>query len=243
MELIVDVGNSFTKVAIFNGQSVIHMAQYEQLDHLTLVTLFNKYPSIKSSILSSVKIFPKELLEFIERKCPCLQLDHLTPLPYKNQYKSKETLGKDRIASAAAASALFPKQNVLIIDAGSCITYDLVNERNEYLGGSISPGLQMRLTALHTLTAQLPLVKPDYETTSELIGKTTQSCILSGVQHGVLKEVDGIIDDYKSRFPSLQIIVSGGDYKYFDKYLKNNIFALPNIVLEGLKKILDFNEG
>jgi type III pantothenate kinase len=138
------------------------------------------------------------------------------------------------------ANLYFPNQDVLVIDAGTCIKYDFVNKANAYLGGSISPGLQMRFKALHTLTEKLPLVQPvlnvDY-----LIGSSTEEAILSGVLNGCIAEIDGIIQQYKSNYKNLKVVLSGGDSIYFDKTLKNSIFASPNIVLEGLNAILDYN--
>jgi type III pantothenate kinase len=142
----------------------------------------------------------------------------------------------------AAASRMFQNQNVLVIDAGTCITYDLLNSSNEYLGGAISPGLWMRFQALQHFTGKLPLIEPSPNVETPLVGDNTANSIVSGVQQAILLEVDGMIAQYGLLFPNLKVVVSGGDYFYFDKYLKSNIFATPNIVLKGLKEILDFNE-
>lgn len=150
-------------------------------------------------------------------------------------------MGNDRIALAVAGSQLYPGRDVLIIGAGTCITYDFVSKNNEYFGGSISPGIHMRFKALNTFTDKLPLVQP--ENKPELIGNSTVGSITSGVMNGLYSEIDGIIDRYEKNFPEIQTILTGGDIIYFDKMLKNNIFANSNLVLKGLNMILDYNVG
>jgi len=166
-------------------------------------------------------------------------MSDLTPLPIENLYRSKVTLGKDRLAAAVAAADRFPGKDILVISAGTCITYDFVNSGKEYLGGGISPGIQMRLQAMHTFTGKLPLIS--FKKNVPLIGNTTERSILSGVLHGAIAEIEGIAVHYKEQFPEVVIIISGGDAKYFDKRLKISIFAFPNIVIHGLYQILDFN--
>ncbi len=241
MKLIIDIGNTRTKLAVFSNNETEELFVTENLSVKLLTKVAKKYPAIGSAILSSVKDYPTEVDDFLRDRFYFLKLDKHTPLSVKILYKSPQTLGKDRIAIAAASQALFPGENVLTIDAGTTITYDFVNEKGEYPGGSISPGIQMRLKALHVFTEKLPLVDafiPDID----LVGYDTRSSILSGVLNGVVAEVDGIITAYRAHYPQLKVVLSGGDEKYFDKRLKNNIFALPNFVLNGLKKILDFNE-
>ncbi len=165
----------------------------------------------------------------------------LTKVPLINRYKTPETLGKDRLALAVGAVTKFPGENILAIDAGTTITYEFITNNNEYLGGAISPGIKMRFKALNNFTGKLPLIT-EIET-DHLIGHDTKTSIQSGVLNGVIKEIDGIIDEYKNRFGALKVLVTGGDYIYFVKKLKNSIFATPNLVLEGLNKILIFNEG
>ncbi len=242
MELVIDAGNTYVKTAVFDGPNIIELNKTTDFTLSMARQLLEKHKLIHSAILSSVRKNTDELEVFLQQQTRFLRFDTRTPLPFKNQYASPETLGKDRIAATAGALELFPGKNVMVIDAGTCITYDMLTAAGEYLGGGISPGIRMRFDALHTFTGNLPLVKTTGEGRSELIGNTTEKSILSGVQNGVLQEVDGIIDQYKTQFPGLQIVVCGGDNKYFDKYLKNNIFAAPNLVLRGLAKILHFNE-
>jgi len=241
LKLIIDIGNTRTKLAVFLDNETKEVFVTENISVKLLTKIAEKYPAIASAILSSVKDYPSEVDDFLRDRFYFLKLDRHTPLSVKILYKSKQTLGKDRIAIAAASQALFPGENVLAIDAGTTITFDFVNEKGEYMGGSISPGIQMRLKALHVFTGKLPLVDTA-DSDTDLVGNDTRSSILSGVLNGVVAEVDGIISAYLTRYPQLKVVLSGGDEKYFDKRLKNNIFALPNFVLNGLKNILDFNE-
>jgi type III pantothenate kinase len=154
-------------------------------------------------------------------------------------YKTKNTLGHDRIALVSAAAIDFPDQNTLIIDTGTCITYDFKNSENEYLGGGISPGIQMRFKSLNSQTSKLPLstINLDYK----LIGDDTNSSINSGVVHGVISEINGIINQYQERFKNIKIILTGGDSNFLLKKIKNTIFADQNFLLKGLNYLLEDN--
>jgi len=160
---------------------------------------------------------------------------------FDNQYATPQTLGVDRIALAMAGVSLFKNTNVLIIDAGSCITYDFVNARGQYLGGAISPGVEMRYKALHTFTAKLPNLSKE-DASDSLIGDTTQTSMHSGVVRGILTEIDGIIDQYQSRFKDLTVILTGGDTLFLSKRLKNTIFADSKFLLKGLNYLLERNK-
>jgi len=240
MKLVIDIGNSLIKWAIFDGWTIIDNDAYEDFKQKDFGKLFDTY-SVKSCILSSVRKPMQEMESFLREKTKLLILDHNTKLPFNNKYLTPKTLGRDRIAAMAAASLQFSKKNVLVIDAGTSITYDFLNDENEYLGGGISPGLTMRFNALNQFTDNLPSVNFKVGTLPDLIGNNTDTSILSGVVVGFIKEIDGIINEYKLRYNNLTIIVTGGDHKYFDKLLKNKTFAAPNFVMEGLKGILDFN--
>ena len=243
MRLIIDIGNTLLKYAVFHQNKIIDL-RFDQALSLKIVdSIYRKYPGITSAFIASVRKDNQQYHEIFSGKFSFLEFNNSTLLPITNRYNTPETLGKDRLAAAIGASAIFPKKNVLSVDAGTCITYDLINKNAEYLGGGISAGIRMRYNALHSFTGNLPLVKPEFEKEINLIGKSTEESIQSGVQNAVLAEVDAVINQYKDQFEDLKIIVTGGDYKYFDKYLKNNIFASPNLVLIGLKKILDFNEN
>jgi type III pantothenate kinase len=242
MKLVIDIGNTLAKIAVFNESEMIDFIAVPNVSIESLEKLLNTNPHVHSAIIASVSKIDETLISWLHTRLKVIFLDASTALPFKNKYQSTTTLGYDRIAAVAGASSFFPGYDVLVINAGTCITYDLITYKNEYLGGSISPGIYMRFKAMHTFTSKLPFIKPAIETRTELIGKNTETSIRSGVQNGVLHEVDGIIDKYKSLFHELKVVVSGGDYKYFDKTLKNNIFATPNIVLKGLNRIHDFNE-
>jgi type III pantothenate kinase len=195
----------------------------------------------KDAILSTVRLHDEVFIDYLKSNFRLLLLSADTPLPIKNLYHSPETLGYDRLAAAVGATTLFPDRNILIINTGTAITYDLVTQNNEYLGGAISPGLTMRLMALHNFTQKLPLVELKEEV--RLIGRTTDESILSGVLIAARVEIDGMIEKFNNHYEQLFVILSGGDVKYFDKSLKNSIFAVPNIVISGLNQLLAFNFG
>lgn len=245
MILVVDRGNSLIKIALFRGNDLLDIRVMASVSANQLNELLNEFEKqykgegIVHGIYSSVTDNDNDLIGCISSRMNLVIMSENCPLPVTNSYTSLETLGNDRIAAAVGASFLYPASNVLCIDAGTCITYDLLTAENEYLGGGISPGIQMRFKALHTFTAKLPLVSHNGE--SELIGRTTSNSIRSGILNGTTKEIDGIIDMYTEAFSNLKIILTGGDAKYFDKKLKNNIFATPNLVLLGLKYILQYN--
>ena len=237
---VIDIGNTSVKFAVYDDDKMIMFQRKNSPETEYITEIIKKYPEISSTVLSSVRDYPDEIDKLLTKHCYYLLLNGKTPLPYTNNYATPETLGKDRIAAVAAAVKQFPEENVLVIDAGTSITYDLVTKDGIYHGGGISPGIMMRFKALNTFTNKLPLITKVDDT--PLIGNTTEGSIMSGVLNGVVAEVQGIIVNYKQHFKNLRIIISGGDYKYFDKKLKNSIFATPNIVMQGLKEILKFNE-
>jgi type III pantothenate kinase len=242
MKLVIDIGNTLAKIAVFNKSDIIDFKSIDMISYSSIKQMLDTYPDISTGIIASVREMDPDFISLLNSNIRLMQLNEFTPLPFENNYKSPHSLGYDRIAAVAGASGIFQSDNVLVINAGTCITYDLITAENKYLGGGISPGIQMRFKALHTFTGKLPLIKPGIESTIDIIGNTTERSILSGVLNGVVCEIDGIISSYKLQFPELKVIISGGDYKYFDKSLKNNIFASPNIVLTGLNRIHNFNE-
>ena len=239
MDLIIDLGNTNKKLAIFYQGQPVEMQQYPLLTMKTIRDFIQRNPEIKNGILSSVIPHRESLARYLSSVCNFIELDENTPVPLKNRYKTPRTLGKDRLAAAVAGSAQFPGSNVLVINTGTCITYDFVNENNEYIGGAISPGILMRFHALHTFTGKLPLVS--FHDQEILTGTDTRESILSGVLTGAVAEIEGITVRYQQKYPDLKVLLSGGDQKYFDKRLKISIFARPNIVLHGLQQILAFN--
>ncbi len=240
MNLIIDIGNTRTKFSVFNRGEEMISVPLDELLPTHIEVLLKEHPSINKAILSSVKDYSPELKAYLQQKVGTfIELNENTPLPIENLYLSKNTLGKDRLAAAAGAAHLYPGANVLIIDAGTAITYDLINDRKQYLGGNISPGLQMRYKALHQYTGSLPMV--EFNSFNKLFGQTTTEAIQAGVQHGVIFEVDNAINAFKEFYNNLYVIITGGDSKLFDKKLKNSFFVHYNIVAIGLNRILEHN--
>jgi type III pantothenate kinase len=240
MVLVIDLGNTNKKLAVFSEGRMIH---YEVSDHLSLRTLkevFGKFPDLEAGIVSSVITFPVYLRKFLDGRLKrFLEVGTKTPVPVQNQYKTPGRLGKDRLAAAVAGYKLFNGFPVLVVNAGTCITYDLVTTAGEYVGGAISPGLRMRTNALHTFTEKLPLITLREDVPA--VGTDTTGSILSGVVHGTVEEIRGIVRLYRQEYPNLQVVLSGGDAEYLDKLLKIRIFAFPNVVLYGLYEILEYN--
>jgi type III pantothenate kinase len=239
MNLILDFGNTQKKIALFDSEGLILVESHEAITKDIIVRFIDAHPGITSCILSSVVRHSPEITGFLRKKMLFFELDENTPIPLRNRYETRKSQGRDRIAAAVGGAYSFPGKNVLVINAGTALTFDLVTENGDYLGGSISPGMQMRFNALHTFTEKLPLLF--YQEHAELVGSTTQMSILSGVIHGIVAEIEGISQRYMERFPDLKIILSGGDSIYLVNRLKISIFALPNIVIHGLQQILAFN--
>lgn len=239
MKLIIDLGNSQKKVAVFSDENIVFFDISKNLTD-SINHIFAGF-EISSAILASVIEHTAGINEQISSKCSLLVFDENTPVPIKNIYLTPETLGKDRLASIVAANKMYPGENVLVIDAGSCIKYDFVDSSAVYHGGAISPGLNMRLKALHTFTGKLPLI--ELSNCDSLIGNNTQQSILSGVVNGAIAEINGIVEQYCKIYPDLRVVLSGGDSEYLVNKLKNKIFAVSNIVLHGLKIILDYNDN
>ena len=169
-----------------------------------------------------------------------IELDHTTPLPIRIDYETPETLGRDRIAGVVAARYLFPDQASLVIDTGTCITYDVIDAEGIYRGGQITPGVHMRLEAMNHFTDKLPLM--EWNGAFERIGRSTAGCLISGAVLGTINEMKGFIHDYNTAFDHINIIISGGDNQFFVLYMKTKILAAPTLVLQGLNEILNFNE-
>jgi type III pantothenate kinase len=242
MNLVIDIGNTLVKMAVFQGDILIKKKISLRLDFLkNLEELEQKYQKPGNIILSSVSKTPLKWLQKLEEGSRLFILNQQLPQVFTNLYLSANTLGNDRIALVSAASKHFPTENVLVIDSGTCITYDFKNNKNEYLGGAISPGLEMRYKAMHNYTENLPLLDREEEIT--FIGNTTNSCMHSGVIYGVTFEIDGIIAAYQAQYKDLTIILTGGDSQFLCKRLKNSIFANSNFLLEGLNYILEFNKS
>ena len=238
MNLIIDIGNTRNKVFVFQGSRII--AEYTPAKlSLPLLKKINALHGIEASIFSSVTGSMQAFTTFLEQQTKFIALSHKTPLPFRNLYRTRRTLGNDRIANAAGAAKFFPGKNCLVIDAGTCVKYDFINARNQYLGGGISPGLLMRYRALHEQTAKLPLVKPAKHI--RLLGTDTESSIVSGVQQGMINEMEGYIRLYKKRYRTLKVIFTGGDADSFAHLFNFPIFAAPKLTATGLNEILQHN--
>lgn len=238
MNLAIDIGNTRTKLGIFNQQNLSTVMTLENSKEINFTEIISNF-DIQKSIISSTIEIPEYILEALNELPQHFILDATTKLPFQNLYSSKDTLGKDRLALIAAAQANYPNQNNLVIGCGTCITFNFINQNNEFLGGSIHPGLKMRLQAMHTFTGKLPLVT--LENKVDLIANDTKSNMLSGVLLAASKEIDGMIDEYLVKFPEMNIIITGGDADLLVYRLKNEIFAVPNFTLIGLNHILEYN--
>jgi len=243
VNLVLDLGNTKHKLAIFDGNTLVALEITEQLLPEHLEQAFQNF-SVTNAILCSVDHYDEVLATVLGENIPFIHLSHTTLLPITNAYTTPTTLGKDRLSAAVGANALFPGKNVLSIDAGTCLKYDFTDSQAVYHGGAISPGLNMRLRAMHNFTARLPLIVPTNLAEiplNKLIGNDTNASMLSGALNGALFEVDGTISAYLEKYSDLVVVITGGDAAFFELHAKSRIFARPNLVLEGLNTILNYN--
>jgi type III pantothenate kinase len=238
MNLVIDIGNTRIKTALFDGSGISELVLFETMSELIAETSYiNKAnKAIIGSVVDGLESYYSQINELI----PTLLFTPNTPIPIQNTYQSAATLGSDRLAAAIASYGLHPNTNVLTIDAGTCIKYNFTNAQNQYLGGAISSGISMRFKALHQFTSKLPLITFD-EKSVDLIGNNTMQSIQSGVLNGAIAEMDGMIDAYKVNYSQFLVLLTGGNADFFAKRLKNSIFAHQNLVLKGLNDILNYN--
>ena len=235
VNLVVDYGNTYIKAGLFKGRIMQQKVEVTSLEELKG---WIEEVQPEKAIISSVAEKPELISNSLgDEKIVILTAN--MPLPFRVRYATPASLGTDRLAAVAGAQLRFPHQNCLVIDVGTCITYDILNDRNEYLGGGISPGLEMKLRALHEFTAQLPLIGMQHEV--ELVGNSTKNSILSGVVLGSEAEMREIIRMYSDKFPDLRIMICGGGGKHFTSRLHENVIYAPDLVLEGLNSILNYN--
>ena len=233
MLLTIDVGNSRIKVAVFEHNKQLDFFNFKTNEALkNFENIFQKHSNIQKIILSSVGKLENDVVDFIQNRFPTEIITHKSKFPFTNLYATPETLGIDRMVLAAGATLMFPHQNRLIIDAGTCITYDFVNANDFYLGGAISPGINIRYKSLNDYTSKLPLLGIDED--FKMIGDSTKSAIHSGVINGVIFEIEGFISQYSLKNQDLTIILTGGDANFLAKRLKSTIFANSNFLLECL---------
>ena len=240
MNLIIDVGNTSVKLAVFEQGKLI-LKKTVALENLrnAVDDIIKVFKDIEKAIISSVGNLKKSDVDYFKKYFKLIVLDTSTKVPFQNLYKSSETLGVDRIALASASVKNHKGKNVLIIDAGTCITYDFINSETEYLGGAISPGIRLRYQSLNNLTANLPLLET--KAPHGFIGNSTAESIHSGIINGILNEIEGTIGTYDKKYKDLTVILTGGDADFLSKRLKSSIFANSNFLLEGLNYILEFN--
>jgi type III pantothenate kinase len=236
MNIAVDLGNTCAKVGIFNQRTLLKSYVMEN-PAVEVKKLVFESPEVKHSIVCSVVSHTKDITNVLQNRTICLDFDMNTRLPFSVTYSTPETLGKDRIAAVAGAIALFPGKPLLVIDAGTCIKYNFVNGRNEFVGGAISPGLDMRFRALNQFTDRLPHLSYEKEFT-DVIGTNTRGSILSGVQRGLIFEAEGYIKRFKEKNKEGIVVATGGNLSFLEDGLKNSIFAAPDLILNGLNEIL-----
>ncbi|MCK5134785.1 MAG: type III pantothenate kinase [Bacteroidales bacterium] len=241
MNLVLDLGNSYGKIAVCEGIRVIESASYDKITSREIAYFHTRYTELKGAIISSVVNYSREIIDYLGNLySTCIELDHATSIPLKNRYQTPDTLGYDRIAAAVGAYTIYPGKTVLVIDAGTAITYDIVTSEGEFVGGNISTGLEIRFKSLNKYTNHLPhLERPDEK--PMLVGSSTREAIQSGIVNGLLFEMDGFIGAISQHYPKLQVVLTGGDAKYFEGKLKSSIFVNLNLNLIGLNRILEHN--
>ncbi len=242
MNLCIDQGNSRIKVALFREDgSILKTFMYKTFSSVEIERLCSLYP-VTNSIISSVGTIDAAVVNHLARRSDKFILfDHNTPIPIRNLYDTPHTLGHDRLAAAVGAVALCPRTNLLIIDAGTAITYDFVNDKGEYLGGNIAPGIKMRLTVLKQMTKRLPLVEVEENQLLPLFGKNTRDAISAGVIRGIVFEVKGYMRTLGEQLPSFSTFLTGGGAAYIMQNLQQEVCFERNLVLKGLNHILQFN--
>lgn len=243
MNLVLDLGNTFGKIAVCEGNKVIESIGYQKITSKEIEYFKTCYGELRGAIVCSVVNHSREIVDYLDNLFEiCIELNSSTPLPVINKYQTPETLGYDRIAAVVGAYTIFPGMNVLVVDAGSAITYDVVTAEGAYVGGNIAPGLEMRFKALNKFTNKLPFLEAQQDMVN-LIGASTNEAIQSGVINGILFEIEGFIASIMQEYPKLQVVLTGGDAKFFEKKLKNSIFVNLNLNLIGLNRILEYNAG
>jgi type III pantothenate kinase len=239
LNLIIEQGNTAVKVAVCDRGKIVTTSVYEEFGLSRLLPFFEQYP-LENGILSSVAKPGQDWVDCLKERLGCfLLLDSQTKLPVTVRYRTPETLGKDRIAAVVGANFLRPGRDILVIDAGTAITYEVVEASGVYAGGNISPGMTTRFRALHQFTEKLPLVREQEQI--PWMGTSTETAIQAGVVNGIVYEMDGYINELRMKYPDIFVFLTGGHSFYFERRLKNSIFAAINLVLTGLNRILEYN--
>ncbi|WP_334055836.1 type III pantothenate kinase [Polaribacter sp. P097] len=241
MNLTIDVGNTRVKAAVFEDDKLLLFEVFMLDEIITEIKKIVESYAVQEAIIANVSSISEKLLNNINKIVPLTRVSSTMQLPFTNNYATPHTLGLDRLALVFGAVLEHENQNTLIIDAGTCITYDFVSKDKEYFGGAISPGIQMRYKSLNHYTSKLPLL--DSQIPNYFIGDSTEESIHSGVVNGVVQEIEGIISQYKNKYSDLTVVLTGGDTNFLSKQLKSSIFANQNFLLEGLNRILIFNNN
>lgn len=239
MHLAIDIGNTNTKVGWFENAELSNTKIYEAFPEEELLKLIAAQ-NCKGAIISSVKKLSPEFVQGLSQK-RILIFSGTTLLPIKIDYATPHTLGVDRIAAAVGAKLLFPLNNVLCFDFGSCITIEFIDKSGVYKGGSIAPGMNLRFKSMHTFTDKLPLLHSQQFSSPPVTGNSTESCMISGAVNGILFEIQGMIAHYQLKYKDLKVLFTGGDATYFESLLNMKIFVDPHLVLKGLNEILEYN--
>lgn len=239
MLLAIDVGNTKIKAAVFKDNGLLEKYIFDKDNALkNFQKIFEEQSQISEIIFSSVGKMDEAVIGWLGKKANLHIISHNSLFPFTNRYATPTTLGIDRMVLSAGAVLSLPDSNRMVIDAGTCITYDFTDAGNNYLGGAISPGLQLRYAALHNFTAKLPLLSPELPV--NYIGNSTNQAIHSGLVNGLLHEVEGFITQYSEQYQDLKIILTGGDAEFLAKRLKNTIFANSNFLLESLNYLYSY---
>lgn len=242
MNLIIDAGNTHIKWAVYSEGKQLLKGIAENWENFPFDNLWETVKKGSAAIVSSVRDFPEEARLKLKSKIgETYELSSELPLPIGLKYKTLSSLGKDRIAAAVGGAARFPGKAVLIIDMGTAITFDLLNKNSEFIGGNISPGMNLRYKSLREFTSDLPLAGPSESIINP--GQSTIEAIQAGVQLGIQYEIDAYINTLINKYDGLRVILTGGDSSFFVKNLKNTIFVVPDLVLDGLNLILEYQKG
>ena len=238
MNIVIDQGNASAKVALFNGDRLMVSFIFKPLKKSDVRKILHQY-SPRRGILSSVAGMDEAVVTSLKEGLELfVVLDATVSLPIEVMYKTPESLGKDRIAAVVGAQFAHPGKDILVIDAGTAITYDVLEAGSRYLGGNISPGMTTRFRSLKMCTERLPML--DEQGDLPELGYSTETAIRSGVVKGVIYEMDTYIAEYKLKYPDLFVFLTGGHSFYFETRLKNSTFADVNLVLKGLNRILNY---
>lgn len=238
-DLTVDIGNTRLKTGLFAGGKLIERQQRTDWMANELLEYCNQ-SGVQRIIVSSVAEPDESLLRRLKTKFDLLELTHETPMPFENQYTTPKTLGKDRLAAVAGAMALYPRQNCLVVDCGTCIKYDAITAEGQYIGGNIAPGATMRAKAMHHFTARLPEV--EMKMPADFIGNSTETALQNGAFRGATLEIAGFVQLFEQRLSPLNLILTGGDAPFFAPLLDHKkLKTEPDLTLHGLYHILRFN--